>query len=321
MAVGTTSGAQDVVPFTPMGTQTLGTINGLSLTLGQIYYITVRTTNGAGLTNVATSNGQQLQAATVPPLASFTLSDFTVCAGDSVQIINTSQDASSYVWTATNGTISDPTAQHPYFVPTTTGSCQLTLTATNSAGNNTSSQTVNVVVYPGPTASATPDATDLSLPNAVALFANTSQNATSYQWNFGDGESSTDVNPWHQFTTAGTYTVSLIALSDGCSNDTTYFTINVGNAGIGEGTGASILVYPSPFGSSFKVLVPRHLESLGDRSLVLVDLTGKVILEQKVEQEDLVLVEVPKQLARGVYVLKLQIGDEIHVIRLIHESF
>ncbi len=321
MAVGTSSGAQDVVPFTAMGTQTLGTINGLSLTLGQIYYITVRTTNGAGLTSVATSNGQQLQAATVPPIASFTLSDFTVCAGDSIQIINTSQNASSYVWTATNGTISDPTAQHPYFVPTNTGSCQLTLTATNSAGNNTSSQTVNVVVNPGPTAAATPDATDLSLPNAVVLFANTSQNATSYQWNFGDGESSTDVNPWHQFTTAGTYTVSLIALSDGCSNDTTYFTINVGNAGIDEGTGASILVYPSPFGSSFKVLLPRHLESLGDRSLVLVDLTGKVILEQKVEQEDLVLVEVPKQLARGVYVLKLQIGDEIHVIRLIHESF
>jgi len=301
-----------------MGTQTFGTINGLSLTLGQIYYVTIRTTNGAGLTSVSTSNGQLLQTATVAPFASFTLSDFTVCAGDSVQIINTSQDASSYVWTATNGTISDPTAQHPYFVPTSTGTCQLTLTATNSAGNNTSSQTVNVVVNPGPTASASPDATNLSLPNAVVLFANTSQNATSYQWNFGDGESSTDVNPWHQFTTAGTYTVSLIALSDGCSNDTTYFTINVGNAGIEEGTGASLLVYPSPFGSSFKVKCYGATSTSATTALELVDLTGKripILIEQ---QDQAVLVEVPTSLARGVYVLHVQIDGIAHTIRLIH---
>jgi PKD repeat protein len=302
-----------------MGTQTFGTINGLSLSIGQTYYITVRTTNGAGLTSVSTSNGQQLQAATVPPLASFTLADFTLCTGDSIQIINTSQDASSYVWTASNGTFSDPSAQHPYFVPTATGSCQVTLLAINSAGNNSTTQTINVVVLPGPIAAATPDANNLSLPNAVVLFANASQNATSYQWNFGDGESSTDVNPWHQYTTAGSYTVSLIALSDGCSNDTTFFTINVGNAGIEEGAGSSILVYPSPFGASFKVKCSGASNVAATTVLELVDMNGKRIPTHTEQQDQAVLVEVPTSLARGVYVLKVQIGEEAHTIRLIHE--
>jgi spore germination protein YaaH/PKD repeat protein len=319
MAVGTSSGAQNIVPFTAMGTQTFGTINGLSLTLGQTYYITVRTTNGAGLTSVSTSNGQLLQAATVPPLASFTLADFTLCEGDSMQIINTSQDASSYVWTASNGTFSDPSAQHPYFVPTASGTCQVTLLATNSAGNNSTTQTINVVVLPGPIAAATPDATNLSLPNAVVLFANASQNATIYQWNFGDGESSTDVNPWHQYTTAGSYTVSLIALSAGCSNDTTFFTINVGNAGIDEGIGSSILVYPSPFGASFKVKCSGASNASATTVLELVDLNGKRIPTHTEQQDQAVLVEVPTSLARGVYLLRVQIGEEAHTIRLIHE--
>lgn len=42
-------------------------------------------------------------------------------------------------------------------------------------------------------------------------FQNTSQLATSYIWNFGDGNTSTQVNPTHTYSNPGVYTVTLIA--------------------------------------------------------------------------------------------------------------
>ena len=42
-------------------------------------------------------------------------------------------------------------------------------------------------------------------------FTNTSANATSYSWDFGDGNTSTDENPSHAYTAVGEYTVTLAA--------------------------------------------------------------------------------------------------------------
>ncbi len=49
-------------------------------------------------------------------------------------------------------------------------------------------------------------------------FANQSQNATSWIWDFGDGTSSTDPNPVHLYTTGGTYQIKLIAFNETGSN-------------------------------------------------------------------------------------------------------
>ncbi len=42
-------------------------------------------------------------------------------------------------------------------------------------------------------------------------FTNYSQNATTYTWNFGDGETSTEENPIHEYAEYGNYTVTLTA--------------------------------------------------------------------------------------------------------------
>lgn len=46
---------------------------------------------------------------------------------------------------------------------------------------------------------------------ATLIFINTSVNATSYLWNFGDGNISTSSQPQHTYTLAGTYQVKLRA--------------------------------------------------------------------------------------------------------------
>jgi len=65
----------------------------------------------------------------------------------------------------------------------------------------------------------------------TAEFDNTSLAGQSFQWDFGDGGTSTDINPTHLFSAAGTYTITLIANDPGTCNltDTTRQTITVAN--------------------------------------------------------------------------------------------
>ena len=46
---------------------------------------------------------------------------------------------------------------------------------------------------------------------AEVTFSNSSTGADSYAWDFGDGETSIEENPTHIFTTAGSFTVILVA--------------------------------------------------------------------------------------------------------------
>lgn len=53
--------------------------------------------------------------------------------------------------------------------------------------------------------------------NPVVQFTNQSINATSYEWNFGDGNTSTLASPQHQYTSSGTYIVTLKSFNNGYS--------------------------------------------------------------------------------------------------------
>ncbi|MFZ2898519.1 MAG: PKD domain-containing protein [Saprospiraceae bacterium] len=49
----------------------------------------------------------------------------------------------------------------------------------------------------------------------TVTFENDSENATSYSWDFGDGNTSTSESPSHTFAEEGTYTITLTAKGDG----------------------------------------------------------------------------------------------------------
>jgi PKD repeat protein len=63
------------------------------------------------------------------------------------------------------------------------------------------------------------DQTNFCSAPASVQFTNLSQNATSYLWDFGDGTTSTEAEPLHEYSALGAYTVILTADAGVCGND------------------------------------------------------------------------------------------------------
>lgn len=61
----------------------------------------------------------------------------------------------------------------------------------------------------------------------TVTFTNSSQNATTYAWTFGDGNSSADENPTNTYAEDGDYTVMLIATNDAGNADTATATVTI----------------------------------------------------------------------------------------------
>jgi PKD repeat protein len=82
--------------------------------------------------------------------------------------------------------------------------------------------------------------------NNVA-FTNTSTNATSCSWTFGDGQTSTQTNPSHTYTSDGTYNVMLIT-TNACGSDTAFSSVVISTVGgISPNSIANhISIYPNP---------------------------------------------------------------------------
>lgn len=80
---------------------------------------------------------------------------------------------------------------------------------------------------------------------ASVQFSQQSVDALSYEWDFGDGTTSTAVSPTHTYTANGSYSVVLKAL--GCSSeDTAVRTVAATGIGMGEQRPESAGVWPNP---------------------------------------------------------------------------
>lgn len=80
--------------------------------------------------------------------------------------------------------------------------------------NNSTNQTITVV---GASSCGTPNFTYIDNTDGNASFFNSSTNASNYTWDFGNGNTSTQVNPTFYYQPAGTYFVCL-TINDSCNN-------------------------------------------------------------------------------------------------------
>ena len=133
----------------------------------------------------------------------------------------------TYLWSIVGGTIIGSATNNCVNVlwgPAGPGT--LTITVTNSFGcTATKEQCVKIINSP---------IAAFSVPSSVCKnvplsFLNQSVNAISYFWDFGDGGTSTQVNPTHTYTIPGVHVVTLVATNKCGCKDSVQHTVTVSN--------------------------------------------------------------------------------------------
>ena len=105
---------------------------------------------------------------------------------------------------------------HTYTVP---GTYTVTLQAYNDDGHNVTQKVGYITVTPPPPeAGFTASVTSGTAPLTVKFTDQSTNNPTTWKWDFGDGETSTEENPMHTYAVPDTYTVTLTVWNGGGSN-------------------------------------------------------------------------------------------------------
>ena len=116
-------------------------------------------------------------------------------------------DPKAWVWSFGDGTGSTDQNPPPHTYAEA-GTYTVTLEVSNQSGSDIASVTIKVT--PAPVAAFEAHPSKGPIPLAVS-FSNLSENTEIYEWDFGNGATSTDSNPSHTYRTPGEYVVTLTA--------------------------------------------------------------------------------------------------------------
>ncbi|MEM7038182.1 MAG: PKD domain-containing protein, partial [Bacteroidota bacterium] len=159
------------------------------------------------------------------PQAAFTSNITMGCAPLTVNFsdLSTPGDApiSAWLWDFGDGNIS--MSQNPTHTFASVGSFNVSLVVVDTNGCSTTLLLNNYIqTSDGPNISFTANPTNACVPPLMVNFTNTTTGIAplTYQWDFGDGSPTSNAqNPSHTYTTAGSYTVTLIVTDGlGCAD-------------------------------------------------------------------------------------------------------
>ena len=186
------------------------------------YYILVITNFSNQATNISFSKVAgtgTTDCGILPPLVN---NSGPYCVGETINLTANGQAGATYSWTGPanfNSNQQNPTR------PNCTMNMAGTYTCTIAVGSQTNSATTDVVIYPMPTANF--NFTSVCVGNATQ-FTSTSttnpsgQQISSFNWNFGDGQTGQGQTVTHTYARAGTFQATLTVSTGGhCTSQIT----------------------------------------------------------------------------------------------------
>lgn len=251
----------------------------------------------------------QIIVVEIAPTAGFLVENPVFGCGNSVEVQfeNTSSgNISGQNWQFPGGNPATSTMASPIITYSSSGSYVAKLTVTGATGaTNTVSQNFDVELAAFPTANFT-----TSISGQVVTFTNTSAGGSTYFWDFGDSQTSTDFNVTHSFPQGGTWVVTLV-VQNACGASVFQKTINLQWSATDDFSKKhGLRVFPNP--TDGPVFVEIKEVAASGFSLQLIDLQGLIIFEKEIlgENAALDLGGFPS----GAYFLKIT-GTDGQVVR------
>jgi hypothetical protein len=145
---------------------------------------------------------------------------------------------------------------------------------------------------------------------STVQFQNTSKYATHWHWDFGDGTTSEERFPSHDFGSLDQqYKVTLVAMNYCCSDTTVSF---VGTSAIADPAATlNCKVYPTHFNNQ---LIVEPAEAGLQGQILLSDLSGRIVLQHTLNGKTSLTTG---SLSKGVYFLEIQADGKRSVVQKI----
>jgi PKD repeat protein len=304
-----TGGSSYEWDFGDGNTSTVANPSHTYLSAGE-YEVELIVTNACGTETII----QTVVIGGAAPSASFSATPTTGCSPMTVNFTDQSTGPATWFWTFDGGIPATSTEQNPTVVYNTPGVYEVSLAVSNPFGSNSLTQVGYIEVGEGPEASFT------STANAgTVVFTNTSTGGTSYAWDFGDGNSSTEENPSHTYAANGEYTVTL-SVTNGCGTVTSTETITVMVSSTTlPGSVSSFSYYPNPTDGAFQLDIAAVSTKV--LQVQLYDIIGRKMMQEDFDFSSgrLSYRFDWSHLVAGTYVLEVLMGGDVLVVKVVVE--
>ena len=268
-----------------------------------IYTVSLTVSNDCGTAILQ----QDVLILQVAPVAGFSTSTPSGCAPLTVQFTDTSTGApNAWEWQFPGGQPATSTEQNPTVVYNEAGTYSVTLTVSNDVGESQVVQSQFIEVMAEPVA-----AFEAVANLAEVTFTNNSQNGLSYEWDFGDGSTSTEENPVHTYAASGEYQVSLTVSND-CGFAVASQILNIVITATNELAPElySLTATPNPFGE--ELTVNYHLDqAFSQANLEVYDALGRRVLTKTLSGNE-GSIRLSDELKRnGLFLLRLRVDGKL----------
>ena len=199
----------------------------------------------------------------------------------------------SYLWN--NG------STLPSIVVATAGTFSVTGTTQNGCTANSNS--ISITSIPPITSNITTTQTE----NFLVSFNSNALNATSYFWNFGDGNTSSQTSPTHAYLLEGTYNVTL-TLGNECDTVTINQSVDVIKLSINDFYLNAISVYPNP-ASDLIFIDLKGFNTHDGITYKVFDILGNQLYLSQTINDQLVQINTSNW-ASGVYLLNINTSKQ-----------
>ncbi len=224
-------------------------------------------------TYCADSAVQSVEVVPHPPVAEFK-PILPGCQPLTIQFENTSAYSTTFLWEFGDGAVSNkPNPEYTYYEP---GKYKIKLTAWGDGGEDTYSTVNDVWVLPKSYFEIAPRIVYVN--DQEVHFFNLSDNGKTFEWDFGDGTGSTEMNPTHMYSKEGNYDVLLHVWTE----NECYDLYTMETAVLVEPTGK--IVFPNAFRPESpieenRVFKPGVLDHVEEYHLMIFNRWGELIFE------------------------------------------